>query len=87
MSSGPPVDLLELPGLDRVEWDERGAARIGALVPIAALAGDSRLAAAYPGLTAAAALATPRSARPERSAGTCCSATAAGITATRISTA
>ena len=61
LSSGPPVDLLELPGLDRVEWDERGAARIGALVPIAALAADSRLAAAYPGLTeAAAALATPQ---------------------------
>jgi xanthine dehydrogenase YagS FAD-binding subunit len=61
VSSGPPVDLLELPGLDRVEWDERGAARIGALVPIAALAADSRLSAAYPGLTdAAAALATPQ---------------------------
>jgi xanthine dehydrogenase YagS FAD-binding subunit len=61
VSSGPPVDLLELPGLDRVEWDERGAARIGALVPIAALAGDSRLAAAYPGLSeAAGALATPQ---------------------------
>jgi xanthine dehydrogenase YagS FAD-binding subunit len=61
VSSGPPIDLLELPGLDRVAWDERGAARIGALVPIAALAADSRLAAAYPGLTeAAAALATPQ---------------------------
>lgn len=61
VSPGPPVDLVELPGLDHVEWDERGAARIGALVPIATLAGDSRLAAAYPGLTeAAAALATPQ---------------------------
>ena len=61
VSSGPPINLLELPGLDRVEWDEQGAARIGALVPIAALAGDSRLAAAYPGLIeAAAALATPQ---------------------------
>jgi xanthine dehydrogenase YagS FAD-binding subunit len=61
VSPGPPVDLVELPGLDQVEWDERGAARIGALVPIATLAGDSRLAAAYPGLTGAAgALATPQ---------------------------
>jgi xanthine dehydrogenase YagS FAD-binding subunit len=61
VSSGPPVDLGLLPGLDRVEWDERGAARIGALVPIATIAGDSRLAAAYPGLAgAAAALATPQ---------------------------
>ena len=61
VSAGPPVDLRALPGLDRVEWDERGAAHIGALVPIAALAADSRLAAAYPALTeAAAALATPQ---------------------------
>jgi xanthine dehydrogenase YagS FAD-binding subunit len=62
VSAGPPVDLLRLPGLDRVEWDEKhGGARIGALVPIASLAGDSRLAAAYPGLAqCAAALATPQ---------------------------
>jgi xanthine dehydrogenase YagS FAD-binding subunit len=61
VSSGPPVDLKRLPGLDRTEWDERGGARIGALVPVAALAGDSRLAATYPGLAqAAGALATPQ---------------------------
>jgi xanthine dehydrogenase YagS FAD-binding subunit len=60
-SSGPPVDLKRLPGLDRTEWDERGGARIGALVPIAALAGDSRLGATYPGLAqCAGALATPQ---------------------------
>jgi xanthine dehydrogenase YagS FAD-binding subunit len=60
-SSGPPVDLTRLPGLDRTEWDERGGARIGALVPIAALAGDSRLGATYPGLAqCAGALATPQ---------------------------
>jgi xanthine dehydrogenase YagS FAD-binding subunit len=61
VSSDPPVDLLGLPGLDRVEWEEHGGARIGGLVPIATLAGDSRLAAAYPGLAqCAAALATPQ---------------------------
>jgi xanthine dehydrogenase YagS FAD-binding subunit len=61
VSSGPPVDLKPLPGLDRVEWDERGRARIGALVRVATLADDPRLAAAYPGLAhSAAALATPQ---------------------------
>jgi xanthine dehydrogenase YagS FAD-binding subunit len=61
VSSGPPVDLGPLRDLDNVEWDDRGAARIGALVPIATLAGGSRLASAYPGLAgAAAALATPQ---------------------------
>jgi xanthine dehydrogenase YagS FAD-binding subunit len=61
VSPGPPVDLGLLGGLENVDWDDRGAARIGALVPIATLAGDSRLVAAYPGLTgAAAALATPQ---------------------------
>ena len=61
VSSGPPVDLLRLPGLDRVEWDDRGRARIGALVQIVAVAGDPRLAARYPGLAqSAAALATPQ---------------------------
>jgi xanthine dehydrogenase YagS FAD-binding subunit len=61
VSTGPPIDLGSLPGLDRVDWDKTGAARIGALVPIAALASDPRLAAAYPGLAyAAGALATPQ---------------------------
>jgi xanthine dehydrogenase YagS FAD-binding subunit len=61
VSSGPPVDLKRLAGLDRVEWDEHGGARIGALVPIATVAGDPRLAAAYPGLAqSAGALATPQ---------------------------
>lgn len=67
VSSGPPVDLGGLTGLDGIDWDEEGAARIGALVPVAALAADSRLSDAYPGLArAAAALATPQ----VRSAGT-----------------
>ena len=61
VSPGPPVDLKRLAGLDRGEWDEHGGARIGALVPIATLAGDPRLAAAYPGLAqSAGALATPQ---------------------------
>jgi xanthine dehydrogenase YagS FAD-binding subunit len=61
VSAGPPVDLARLSGLDGIDWDEEGAARIGALVPIATCAADSRLAAAYPGLAqAAAALATPQ---------------------------
>jgi xanthine dehydrogenase YagS FAD-binding subunit len=67
VSAGPPVDLKRLPGLDQVEWDERGRARIGALVPVATLVEDPRLATAYPGLAqSAAALATPQI----RSAGT-----------------
>jgi len=67
VSSGPPVDLTGLGGLDGIEWDEEGAARIGALVSIARLAAKSRLSESYPGLArAAAALATPQ----VRSAGT-----------------
>ena len=67
VSSGPPIDLTLLSGLDRLQWDEEGAARIGALAPIAMLAADSRLAQSYPGLAqAAVALATPQI----RSAGT-----------------
>ena len=61
VSRGPPVDLTLLSGLDGIQWGEDGAARIGALVPIAECAADSRLSDAYPGLAqAAAALATPQ---------------------------
>jgi xanthine dehydrogenase YagS FAD-binding subunit len=61
VSRGPVVDLTGLSGLDAIDWDEQGRARIGALVPIATLASDPRLAAAYPGLArSAAALATPQ---------------------------
>jgi xanthine dehydrogenase YagS FAD-binding subunit len=67
VSSGPAVDLGGLTGLDGIDWDDEGAARIGALVPVAALAADSRLSDSYPGLArAAGALATPQI----RSAGT-----------------
>ena len=61
VTTGPAVDLRGLPGLDAVEWHADGRARIGALVPVAVLAADERLGAAYPGLVrAAAALATPQ---------------------------
>jgi xanthine dehydrogenase YagS FAD-binding subunit len=61
VSRGPLVDLERLPGLDRIEWDEQGRARIGALVRMATLATDPRLRAAYPGLAlSAGALATPQ---------------------------
>src|SRR6266511_3118955 len=61
VSAGPLVDLRRLPGLDGVEWDEGGRARIGALVPVATVASDPGLVAAYPGLAlSAAALATPQ---------------------------
>jgi len=61
VSRGPVVDLRRLPGLDGIEWDEQGRARIGALVPMATLASDRRLLAAYPTLVlSAGALATPQ---------------------------
>jgi xanthine dehydrogenase YagS FAD-binding subunit len=47
--------------MTEITWDATGAARIGASTSIAAIAADVRLAAAYPGITAAAGgLATPQ---------------------------
>ena len=44
-----------------IAWDAAGAARIGASTTIAAIAADARIAAAYPGIAAAAGgLATPQ---------------------------
>ena len=44
-----------------IAWNAAGAARIGASTSIAAIAGDARLATAYPGIAAAAGgLATPQ---------------------------
>jgi xanthine dehydrogenase YagS FAD-binding subunit len=61
VSSGPLVDLAGLCELNRIDWDDHGRARIGALISIATLAADPRVAAAYPGLARAAArLATPQ---------------------------
>ena len=61
VATGPVVDLAHVPDLDVIEWNDEGRARVGALVPMATVAGDPRLAAGYPGLAAAAgALATPQ---------------------------
>jgi xanthine dehydrogenase YagS FAD-binding subunit len=60
VSTGPVIDLLpsDESGID---WSESGAAGIGAFATIAAIAADSRLAAAYPGVAATAqGLATPQ---------------------------
>jgi xanthine dehydrogenase YagS FAD-binding subunit len=61
VSHGPLVDLVRPAGMADISWNENGAARISAFATIATLAADPKLAAAYPGLTAAAAaLATPQ---------------------------
>ena len=61
VSRGPLIDIPPSPEMTGIAWDARGAARIGALTPIAAVAADERLAAAYPGIAAAAqGLATPQ---------------------------
>ena len=60
VSRGPLIDIPPSPGMTGIAWDS-GGARIGALTPIAAIAADARLTAAYPGIAAAAAgLATPQ---------------------------
>jgi xanthine dehydrogenase YagS FAD-binding subunit len=59
VSRGPLIDIAGAPG--SIEWGADGAARIGAFATIAAIAADARIAAAYPGLSAAAlGLATPQ---------------------------
>jgi xanthine dehydrogenase YagS FAD-binding subunit len=61
VSSGPIVDIHRLPGLSAIDWDERGAARIGTLTTLRTIASDSQLRDAYPGLAqAAGGLATPQ---------------------------
>jgi xanthine dehydrogenase YagS FAD-binding subunit len=61
VSSGPIIDITGLPGLDRMAWADDGSLRIGALVKIAEVGADARVAAAYPGLAAPArTLATPQ---------------------------
>jgi len=61
VSRGEIVDLVPTAETTEIAWNEDGAARIGALVSIAAIAADTRLRRAYPGLaSAAAALATPQ---------------------------
>ena len=61
VSHGALIDIPPSPEMTGIAWDAAGAARIGALTSIAAIAGDLRLAAAYPGIAAAAgSLATPQ---------------------------
>ena len=61
VSRGPIVDVTPTPEMTGLSWDAAGAARIGASTTIAAIAADPRLAAAYPGVAAAAGgLATPQ---------------------------
>lgn len=61
VSHGPLIDLVRPTGASEIAWDENGAARISAFTTIGTLAANAKLAAAYPGLAAAAAgLATPQ---------------------------
>ena len=61
VSRGPLVDIVPTSDMIGIAWDGAGAARIGASTSIAAIAADSRLAAACPGIAAAAGgLATPQ---------------------------
>jgi xanthine dehydrogenase YagS FAD-binding subunit len=61
VSRGPLIDLALSPDMTGIVWGDDGAARIGAFTTIAAIAADSRLEAAYPGVAAAAqGLATPQ---------------------------
>ena len=59
VSKGPLIDIAT--GDSSISWGSDGAATIGALTTIAAIAEDARLAAAYPGIAASAqGLATPQ---------------------------
>jgi xanthine dehydrogenase YagS FAD-binding subunit len=61
LSRGTLIDLAASAEMTGIEWGADGAARIGALTRIAAIAGDLRITMAYPGLAAAAGgLATPQ---------------------------
>ena len=61
VSRGPLIDLAAAGGDGAITWSEEGAAQIGAATTVTAIAADARIAAGYPGLTAAAAgLATPQ---------------------------
>jgi xanthine dehydrogenase YagS FAD-binding subunit len=61
VSTGPLIDIAASPETSGIDWGSDGAARIGAFTTIAAIAADPRIAAAYPGVAAAAlGLATPQ---------------------------
>ncbi len=59
VSKGPLIDIAS--GQCGISWGEDGAATLGALTTIAAIAADARLGAAYPGIAASAqSIATPQ---------------------------
>jgi xanthine dehydrogenase YagS FAD-binding subunit len=59
--SGAVVDLRDVPGLDTIGRTADGGLRIGAMVPLAAVARDPQVTARWPGIAlAAGALATPQ---------------------------
>ena len=61
VSTGPLIDIAAAPDTIGLAWGADGAVRIGAFTSIAAIAADARIAAAYPGVAAAAlGLATPQ---------------------------
>jgi xanthine dehydrogenase YagS FAD-binding subunit len=61
VSKGPLIDIAATPDSTGIAWGADGAARIGALTTIAAIAADARIAQAYPGLAASAlGVATPQ---------------------------
>jgi len=61
VSTGPLIDIAAQPDMMSLLWGADGTLRIGASTTIAAIAGDGRIAAAYPGLAASAqGLATPQ---------------------------
>jgi xanthine dehydrogenase YagS FAD-binding subunit len=61
VSHGALIDIPPSPDMTGIAWNAAGAARIGALASIAAIADDARLKGAYPGIAdAAQGLATPQ---------------------------
>ncbi len=54
VSTGPLIDIAAAPDLTSMHWGADGTLRIGASTTIAAIAADTAIAAAYPGIAAAA---------------------------------
>ncbi|WP_213030241.1 FAD binding domain-containing protein, partial [Acinetobacter baumannii] len=54
VSRGPLIDIAAQPDMTSMLWGADGTLRIGASTTIAVIANDTRIAAAYPGLAAAA---------------------------------
>jgi xanthine dehydrogenase YagS FAD-binding subunit len=61
VSTGPLMEIVPASDISGMHWGADGTLRIGAYATIAAIAADSSIAAAYPGIAAAAlGLATPQ---------------------------